>query len=55
MNSITKEQEAKKLHEAKNKDKEIAGDQMDKSKLESEGACKKIIGKDENEVCDVKT
>jgi uncharacterized protein YjbJ (UPF0337 family) len=41
--------------EAKGKDKDYSGKQIDTSKLEGEGACEKIVGKDEKEVCKVKT
>jgi hypothetical protein len=35
--------------------KKKAGEQIDKSKLEAEGACEIIVGKDEEEVCMTKT
>jgi len=35
--------------------KKKAGEQIDKSKLEAEGTCEIIAGKDEEEVCATKT
>jgi uncharacterized protein YjbJ (UPF0337 family) len=37
------------------KNKKSAGEQVDTSKLEAEGTCEIVVGKDEKEVCDVKT
>jgi hypothetical protein len=43
------------VQKGKDKYDEIAVEQIDKSKLEGEGACETIVGKDEKEVCEVRT
>jgi len=45
----------KKFRKEIEKDQKKAGEQIDKSKLEVEGTCKIIAGKDEKEVCETKT
>jgi uncharacterized protein YjbJ (UPF0337 family) len=44
-----------KFKDEMNKNTASAGKQIDKSKLEAEGACEIIVGKDEEEVCAVRT
>ena len=44
-----------KFREEMEKDKKKAVKQIDKSKLEVEGACEIIAGKDEKEVCETRT
>jgi uncharacterized protein YjbJ (UPF0337 family) len=45
----------KKFKEEMNKNKANAGKQIDKSKLEAEGACEIIVGKEQEKICEVKT
>jgi uncharacterized protein YjbJ (UPF0337 family) len=48
-------QAEKKFKEKMGKDKANAGEQIDTSKLEAEGTCEIIVGKDKEKVCEIKT
>ena len=55
MGSNINDKAEKKFRKEIEKDQKKAGEQIDKSKLEVEGTCKIIAGKDEKEVCETKT
>jgi hypothetical protein len=55
MKSSISDNAEKKFKEEMKKDKTNAGEKIDKSKLEAEGACEIIAGKDEEKVCATKT
>jgi hypothetical protein len=44
-----------KFKEEMDKTKQNAGEEIDKSKLESEDACEIIVGKDQEDICKVKS
>ena len=55
MQENTNTSEEKKFKNEMQKSKAPAGEEIDTSKLESEGACEIVTGKDEEEVCHTKS
>jgi uncharacterized protein YjbJ (UPF0337 family) len=51
MTSNISDKTEKKFQEVKS----VIGEQNDNAKLEAEGACENIVGKDEKKVCEVKS